>query len=114
MSAPLATPSTSYTIAIQSAQYGVSTGQDAGVEFLVNSGTTVIAVPPASAASVAAQFDSPAVYDASSGQYYKSCGAIAPTLAFTIVGQAFFVNPVLNVATELRYVTVYLDSTSVL
>ena len=90
---PMTTPNASYTIAVTSAQYGTSTDQDADLQVLIDSGTTLIYLPDASADIFNGQFNPPAVLGAH-GAYTVACTATVPVLTFTIAGQAFTVNPI--------------------
>lgn len=79
---------TDYTISVDSVTYGAQT-LDQGVDYLVDSGTTLIIAPPASVQAYYNQF-SPAA-DINTGTV--DCNTAIPPYAVAIGGQEFPVNP---------------------
>lgn len=83
-----------YSIAIDSLTIGgvVDTGA-AAYEYIVDSGTTLNFFPTAYADTIAKAYKPAATYSKEEEAYIVNCAAIAPTLAVTINGTAFQINP---------------------
>ncbi|GKT86513.1 eukaryotic aspartyl protease [Colletotrichum tofieldiae] len=62
--------------------------------YIVDTGTTLMYVPPPIAEAVARSFSPSAVYLFQYGGYFAPCDAIAPKIAVVIEGASFFINPV--------------------
>lgn len=90
--APFAS-SQGYFISVDYIQYGSSSGTDAGVSYLIDSGTSLVYVPTADAVAFNSLF-SPAATPDSSGTYYVDCSATAPEFSVVIGGYLFPLNPV--------------------
>ena len=66
---------------------------DASLNVLVDSGTTLIYAPADVVADIAALFDPPAEAEAFSGVYKVPCNATPPRFGVYISGRTFYVNP---------------------
>jgi hypothetical protein len=64
-----------------------------GVQYIVDSGTTLNYFPTSAANAFNAAFNPPAVYSATDGVYYVDCNAKKPALDIVIAGTKFDTNP---------------------
>ncbi|KAJ9143359.1 Aspartic-type endopeptidase-like protein [Pleurostoma richardsiae] len=62
--------------------------------FIVDTGTTLIYLPPSVAEAINNLFDPPGEYMWGYGAYFTACDAVAPPFAVVLDGQPFYVNPV--------------------
>ncbi|KAI0006429.1 acid protease [Xylariaceae sp. FL0662B] len=81
-----------YTIVPEGFQFG-QTKTSRQYPFIIDTGTTLIYLPPDLAEAVNSQFDPPATYVWNLGAYYTSCDAIPPSFGVTINSSVFWVNP---------------------
>ncbi|KAI1506438.1 aspartic peptidase domain-containing protein [Biscogniauxia marginata] len=81
-----------YTIVPDGFKYG-SASSTAQYPFILDTGTTLIYLPPDLAEAVNAQFQPPATYLWYYGAYFTDCDAIPPFFAVTIENSDFIVNP---------------------
>ncbi|KAI1493105.1 aspartic peptidase domain-containing protein [Biscogniauxia mediterranea] len=81
-----------YTIVPDGIKYG-SSSMVSQYPFILDSGTTLIYLPPDLAEAVNAQFQPPATYLWYYGAYFTDCDAIPPFFAVTIERSDFIVNP---------------------
>jgi hypothetical protein len=70
----------------------VNQNQNTNFPAIVDSGTTLIYLPPDIAQAVADAFDPPAVYIEEEGVFENYCDAKPPTFAIKIGGQDFYIN----------------------
>ncbi|KAJ4127232.1 hypothetical protein NW768_008860 [Fusarium equiseti] len=81
-----------YTIIPDGLQWGSTT--DMGkYPYVVDTGTTMMYIPPPLAEAVARAFDPPATYMPQWGSYFVNCKAIPPHFAVIISGVHFWINP---------------------
>lgn len=64
-----------------------------GTQFIVDSGTTRNCLPADDADAFNSLFNPPAQFDEQQQTYYVDCSAVAPSLVYSIGGQAFSVHP---------------------
>jgi hypothetical protein len=64
-----------------------------GIQYIVDSGTTLNYFPTSAADAFNAAFDPPAVYNADEGVYIVACNASKPALDIVIAGTKFDTNP---------------------
>ncbi|KAK1597549.1 eukaryotic aspartyl protease [Colletotrichum navitas] len=82
-----------YTVLVDGIRWG-STSDTRRFLYLVDTGTTLMYVPPPIAEAIARSFSPSAVYLFQYGGYFAPCHAIAPKIAVVIEGASFFINPV--------------------
>ncbi|KAK1984463.1 eukaryotic aspartyl protease [Colletotrichum cereale] len=82
-----------YTVLVDGIRWG-STSDTRRFLYIVDTGTTLMYVPPPIAEAVARSFSPSAVYLFQYGGYFAPCDAIAPKIAVVIEGASFFINPV--------------------
>ncbi|KAH7173695.1 aspartic peptidase domain-containing protein [Fusarium flagelliforme] len=81
-----------YTIIPDGLQWGSTT--DMGkYPYVVDTGTTMMYIPPPLAEAIAKAFDPPATYMPQWGSYFVNCKAIPPHFAVIISGVHFWINP---------------------
>ncbi|TDZ38561.1 putative aspartic-type endopeptidase [Colletotrichum spinosum] len=90
-----------YTILVDGIRYGSITDMKK-YPYIVDTGTTLMYVPPPVAAGIADSFSPSAVYLFQYGGYFAPCDAVAPALAVIIAGVEFKINPVDLVYRNLR------------
>ena len=84
-----------YTISTDSISYSNSTSNqidENSYQMLVDSGTTLIVFPEATATAVNSLWNPPATL--TNGTWYIDCNAVAPTVSVTIGRMSFLINPV--------------------
>ncbi|KAK2037784.1 eukaryotic aspartyl protease [Colletotrichum somersetense] len=82
-----------YTVLVDGIRWG-STSDTRRFLYIVDTGTTLMYVPPPIAEAIARSFSPSAVYLFQYGGYFAPCDAIAPKIAVVIEGASFFINPV--------------------
>ncbi|KAL2880153.1 hypothetical protein SGCOL_004538 [Colletotrichum sp. CLE4] len=82
-----------YTILVDGLRWG-STSDTKKYPYIVDTGTTLMYVPPPTAEAIARSFSPSAIYLFQYGGYFAPCDAIAPKVAVVIEGASFFINPV--------------------
>ncbi|KAK2003160.1 eukaryotic aspartyl protease [Colletotrichum falcatum] len=82
-----------YTVLVDGIRWG-STSDSRRFLYIVDTGTTLMYVPPPIAEAIARSFSPSAIYLFQYGGYFAPCDAIAPKIAVVIEGASFFINPV--------------------
>ncbi|KAL0940586.1 aspartic-type [Colletotrichum truncatum] len=82
-----------YTILVDGIRWG-STMDEKKHPYIVDTGTTMMYVPPPVAESIARSFSPSGIYMFQYGSYFAPCNAIAPRVAVIIEGASFWINPV--------------------
>ncbi|KAK1528308.1 eukaryotic aspartyl protease [Colletotrichum paranaense] len=82
-----------YTILVDGLRWG-STSDTKKYLYIVDTGTTLMYVPPPTAEAIARSFSPSAIYLFQYGGYFAPCDAIAPKIAVIVEGASFFINPV--------------------
>ncbi|KAL6915780.1 hypothetical protein FSST1_007275 [Fusarium sambucinum] len=89
-----------YTIIPDGFQWG-STMDTGKYPYIVDTGTTMMLLPPPLAEAIARSFDPPATYMVQWGGYFVDCKAIPPRFAVIISGVHFWINPADMIYQEL-------------
>ncbi|KAF6839200.1 aspartic-type [Colletotrichum plurivorum] len=90
-----------YTILVDGISWG-STTDTKKYPYIVDTGTTLMYVPPPTAEAIANAFTPSAIYMFQYGSYFAPCDAIAPKVAVIIEGVSFWINPVDLIYRHLR------------
>ncbi|GKU04784.1 acid proteinase [Fusarium langsethiae] len=89
-----------YTIIPDGLQWG-STTDTGRYPYIIDTGTTMMLLPPPLAEAIARSFDPPATYMVQWGAYFVDCKAIPPRFAVIISGVYFWINPADMIYQEL-------------
>ncbi|WXC61307.1 hypothetical protein SNK03_007184 [Fusarium graminearum] len=90
-----------YTIIPDGLQWG-STTDTGKYPYIVDTGTTMMLLPPPLAEAIAKAFDPPATYMVQWGAYFADCKAVPPHFAVIISGVRFWINPADLIYEELK------------
>ncbi|KAF9878466.1 aspartic-type [Colletotrichum karsti] len=82
-----------YTIIVDGISWG-STTDNRKFPFIVDTGTTMMYLPPPIAQAIADSFSPSGIYMFQYGSYFAPCDAVAPRVAIVIEGASFWINPV--------------------
>ncbi|WYZ37623.1 hypothetical protein EsH8_II_001129 [Colletotrichum jinshuiense] len=82
-----------YTVLVDGIRWG-STVDTRKYPYIVDTGTTLMYLPPPIAEAIARSFSPNAIYLFQYGGYFAPCDAIAPKIAVIIEGASFWINPV--------------------
>ncbi|EQB57592.1 eukaryotic aspartyl protease [Colletotrichum gloeosporioides Cg-14] len=82
-----------YTILVDGIRWGTTT-DERKFPYIVDTGTTMMFVPPPVAEAIARSFSPSGIYMFQYGSYFAPCDAVAPRVAVVIEGNSFWINPV--------------------